>query len=119
LAIAVANPTIPAPDPRPTKTPHVRYSCQISLTKALLPAPITSKTIEHSTVRFNPITWISPAANGPTSPNSRMFNDTAPEITAAFQPNASCNGTINTPGAARTPTDARMTTNITARTTHE
>ena len=43
-----------------------------------------------------------------------MFNDTAPEITAAFQPKAACNGTISTPGAARTPTEARITTNITA-----
>ena len=28
----------------------------------------------------------------------RMFSDTAPEITAAFQPNACCSGTISTPG---------------------
>ena len=118
LAIAVASPTIPAPEPSPTSTPHVRYNCQISVTNELSPAPITSRTIEHSTVRFNPIVWINPAANGPTSPNSRMFSDTAPEITAAFQPNACCSGTISTPGVARTPTDARMTTNITATTTH-
>ncbi len=81
------------------------------------PAPITSSTIEASTVRFSPIVWINPAANGPTSPNSRMFSETAPEMTAAFQPNASCSGTISTPGVARTPTEARMTTNITATTT--
>ena len=46
-----------------------------------------------------------------------MFNDIAPEITAAFQPKAACSGTISTPGAARTPTEARITTNITATTT--
>ena len=117
LAIAVARPTIPAPDPRPTNTPQVRYNCQISVMKPLSPAPITSNTIEISTVRFRPIVWISPAAKGPTSPNSRMFSDTAPEITPGLQPNASCSGTISTPGVARTPTEARMTTNITATTT--
>src|SRR5208283_947433 len=112
LATAVARPTIPAPEPSPTSTPQVRYNCQISVTKPLSPAPMTSSTIEASTVRFNPMTWIRPAANGPTRPNSRMFSDTAPEIAAAFQPNAACNGTISTPGAARTPTEARITTNI-------
>ena len=37
--------------------------------------------------------------------------------TPALQPNAFSNGTIKTPGAARTPTEDRMTTNITATTT--
>ena len=46
-----------------------------------------------------------------------MFSEIAPEIVAAFQPNACSNGTMSTPGAARTPTVARMTVNITATTT--
>jgi hypothetical protein len=86
------------------------------VTKLLSPAPMTSSSMENSTVCFNPITWIRPAAKGPTSPNSRMFNATAPDTIPAFQPNASCSGTISTPGAARTPTEARMTTNITPTT---
>ena len=45
-----------------------------------------------------------------------MFSEIAPEIVAAFQPNACSSGTISTPGAARTPTVARMTVNITATT---
>ena len=119
LAMAVARPTIPAPDPSPTSTPQVRYNCQISVMNALDPAPMTNRAIDSRTVRFRPMVWIRPAAKGPTSPNNRMFSETAPEITAAFQPNASCSGTISTPGVARTPTDARMTTNITTRTTQE
>ncbi len=80
---------------------------------ALDPAPSTSSAMEASSVRFSPMVRSSAAANGPTSPNSAMFNDTAPEIVATDQPKSRCNGRISTLGAARTPTEATITTNMT------
>lgn len=70
-------------------------------------------------MRFSPIVRISAAVNGPTNPNSAMFNDTAPEIVATDQPKSRCSGIISTLGAARTPTDATITANITATITQE
>ena len=82
----------------------------------LPPAPMTSSTSEATTVRRSPMVCSSAAANGPISPPSRMLSEIAPEIVAASQPNACSSGTINTPGAARTPTVARITTNMTPTT---
>ena len=81
-------------------------------------APAASNDSELSTVPRMPIRWISAAPNGPTSPPSRILSEIAPEIVAGFQPNACSSGTISTPGAARTPTVARMTVNITPTTIH-
>ncbi len=114
FAIAAASPTIPAPEPIPTSTPQVRYSCHTWVMKALDPAPSTSSDIETSSVHFSPIVRSSAAAKGPTSPNNAIFSDTAPEMVATDQPKSRWSGNISTLGAARTPTEATMTTNITA-----
>ena len=66
-----------------------------------------------------PKVWISAVAKGPTRPNSRMFSEMAPEIVVLLQPKACSSGTISTPGAARTPTEARITVNMIATTTQE
>ena len=46
-----------------------------------------------------------------------MLSEIAPEIVPTPQPKARSSGTIMTPGAARTPTPARVAVNITASTT--
>ena len=73
--------------------------------------------MEHNTVRRRPKVRIMAAVNGPTRPNSAIFSDTAPEIVAFDQPKACSSGTIRTPGAARTPTEATIIANITPTTT--
>ena len=61
-----------APVPRPTSTPQVRYSCQISVTNVLSPAPATSSDHRHqSTVRFSPIVWIIPVGERPDQPEQQ------------------------------------------------
>ncbi len=107
---------MPAPEPTPTSTPQVAYSSHGSRANALPPAPSSSRTSEASTVRRSPIVCSSAAANGPIRPPSRMFSEIAPEIVVALQPNAFSSGTISTPGAARTPTVARITVNMTPTT---
>ena len=81
------------------------------------PLPATSTSIASRIVRFIPMLSISPVRNGPVRPMSRMLSDTAPEIVLTFQPNARCNGTIITPGAARTPTTANVMVKVTASAT--
>lgn len=62
------------------------------------------------------MTSMSPVRNGPVAPSRMMLSEIAPETVATSQPNARWSGTIMTPGAARTPTPARVAENITAST---
>ena len=97
------------PSRRRPARPRWRRAPMARARRQLPPAPSSSSTSEASTVRRSPIVCISAAANGPIRPPSRMFSEIAPEIVAALQPNACSSGTISTPGAARTPTVARIT----------
>ena len=79
------------------------------------PVPAISIAMHARIVRLRPMTSINPVRNGPVAPSRMMLSETAPDIVATSQPNARCSGTIITPGAARTPTPARVAENITAR----
>ena len=81
------------------------------------PVPAIRTARSSITVRFRPMTCIRPVRNGPVAPSRMMLSETAPEMVLTSQPNARCNGTIITPGAARTPTPASVVVNMTARTT--
>jgi hypothetical protein len=116
FATAAAMPIAPAPEPMPTISPQVRYNCQGAVMKFDSPVPAISITMHPRMVRFRPTTSMSPVRNGPVAPSRMMLSETAPEIVATSQPNARCNGTIMTPGAARTPTPASVAENITVST---
>jgi hypothetical protein len=116
LATAAAMPTALAPAPIPTISPQVKNSCQGAVIRFDSPVPAISTSMQPMIVRFRPTTSISPVRNGPVTPIRMMLSETAPEIVAIFQPKARSNGMIITPGAARTPTPARVAENITAST---
>ena len=59
---------------------------------------------------------MSAAAKGPVNPNNTRLMKTANEMTARFQPNSFCSGTIKTPGVARNPAAPMRATNVTAAT---
>ena len=61
-------------------------------------------------VRRTPKRSMIAAANGPTAPYSSRLTPIAKEIVARDQPNSASNGTIKTPGAARTPAVSSATT---------
>jgi len=60
---------------------------------------------------------MSAAANGPVRPNRTRLIETAIEMTARFQPNSFCSGTISTLGVARKPAAPISAMNVTAATT--
>lgn len=111
-------PTAPAPEPIPTKSPQVRNNCHGLVIKFDSPVPSTSTSMQPKMVRLRPANSMSPVRNGPVAPISTMLRETAPEIVATLHPKACCSGRIITPGAARTPTPARVAENITASTIH-
>ena len=59
---------------------------------------------------------IRAAANGPVRPKRMRLIETAIEITARFQPNSFCSGTISTLGVARNPAAPMSAMNVTAAT---
>ena len=109
-------PIAPAPEPIPTISPQVRNICQGAVIKFDSPVPAISIAMHANIVRFRPMTSMSPVRNGPVAPSRVMLSEIAPETVATSQPNARWSGTIMTPGAARTPTPARVAENITAST---
>ena len=74
--------------------------------------PVTARA--RLIVRRTPKRSMIAAANGPTAPYSNKLTPIAKEIVARDQPNSASNGTIRTPGAARTPAVSSATTKITA-----
>ncbi len=63
---------------------------------------------EISIIRRTPKRFMKAAAKGPMPPNSRKRIASAPEISAALQPNSFCSGTMNTPGAPTAPATTSM-----------
>ena len=116
FATAAAIPKAPAPEPIPTMNPQVRNSCQGVVMKVDSPVPAISSPMHSSTMRFRPMTSISPVKKGAVTPSRMMLTETAPEMVLISQPKARCRARIMTPGAARTPTPASVAENITART---
>ena len=98
--------------------PQVNMRCQgcdICVDKAM---PDTSSASAQRTVRRIPKRSMAPPANGPMNPNKTRFSAMAEEIVARSQPNARSSGTINTPGADRTPAAHISSTNTSPATIH-
>jgi len=71
-----------------------------------------------TTTRRIPKRAMKAAAKGPIRPKRTRLMETAPEISARFQPNSCWSGTIRTPGVARVPAAASRVTKVTPATIH-
>ena len=80
-------------------------------------APVATVTNAPTVTARKPNRSINAAANGPVNPKRIRLIDTASAITARFQPNSFCSGTISTPGAARKPAAPSRAMKVTAATT--
>src|SRR5579883_1693093 len=118
LAIVALSTCAMQPVPIPTNRPQVRISCQGAVMNELDATAMTSSDSANSTVARTPKVCIAAPANGPMQPNRSKLSDIATEMVARSQPNASCRGTIKTPGVARTPADASRVTKTNPTTTH-
>ena len=78
-------------------------SCQLAVTKTERPLPAAINSSAMVAIRRTPNRSISAAANGAIVPYRIRFRLTAADIAVRGQPNSSCNGIINTLGAARNP----------------
>ena len=79
-------------------------------------APVATVISAPTVTARTPKRSISAAANGPVRPKRIRLMETAIEITARFQPNSFCSGTIKTPGVARKPAAPMRAMKVTAAT---
>jgi hypothetical protein len=102
----------------PTTTPHSSTSCQTCVIMSEINSPAAIRASAETITRRTPKRFMSAAANGPKSPNSKMRKAKADEICASLQPNSFSRGTIITPGVPIAPAVTSRTRNVTATTTH-
>ena len=113
VATTAASTIAVTPVPAPTTTPHNRKNCHSADMRVDNATADVISARAPRTTRRRPQRSITEAAKGPISPNSAMLTAIDAEITARLQPNSASSGTMNRPGAARTPDVISMTTNVT------
>ncbi len=116
LVTVATNASAIEPVPRPTSTPQHRISCHGWVMNTVRPLPAATRTSAAPTTRRSPNRSISAAANGAVSPYRMRLTEIAVEIVPRDQPNAACNGSINTPGVARKPAAPTVAIRVAAAT---
>src|SRR6478735_5485586 len=101
--MVAANTSAIDPVPSPISTPQESTSCQPVVTNTVSPLPSATSSSAEQVITLIPNRSISAAANGAVRPYRIRLTPTATDSRPRDQPNSSCSGTINTPGADRNP----------------